>query len=318
MNIKTLYDKINKPVIIYTLKITITGFVVFLVDKNLSRHAFSGILGNITAGYILMVLILGIACFLIQVRRWRIVLLCFGYHVKKTTALQTMLWGCLLAFITPGRAGEFLRGISLQKGKKIDTVFAVAIDKILAGFGILTLGLYGLAYSALSGQNFFWAHWIILAASIVFFSLIPIAYLLKGRKIITWLRCRLSGFSKTKIIEICFLSLLSQLVCCIQTAILFSMFGSNLFIENTAAAGLAYALMMLFPFSIANIGIREYSFGIFLSGIPLSGATQISQIAFASSLGILAVNIVLPALVGLAWWLLTKGNKLPTHQSKLP
>jgi hypothetical protein len=74
------------------------------------------------------------------------------------------------------------------------------------------------------------------------------------------------------------------------------MFGSRDFQANILAAGQSYAFMLFFPFFIANMGIREYAFGMFLGGALVPAA-------FGASMGILAINIVLPALLGLGWWM---------------
>ena len=81
------------------------------------------------------------------------------------------------------------------------------------------------------------------------------------------------------------------------------MFGCAGWGRLVPAAAQSYALINLLPFSIANIGVREYSFGIFLSMIGGAAADRAlaGTIAFGSSMVVLAVNIALPAAVGLGW-----------------
>jgi flagellar biogenesis protein FliO len=59
------------------------------------------------------------------------------------------------------------------------------------------------------------------------------------------------------------------------------------------------------PFFVANIGVRELSFSVFLK--KLEAAPQPAAIAFGVSGLILLINIILPAILGLIWML--KGNR---------
>lgn len=75
------------------------------------------------------------------------------------------------------------------------------------------------------------------------------------------------------------------------------------FPDAVMVSTLAYTCMLFLPISIANIGIREYSFALLL---PLAIAGKQSTITIqAASFGvsglILLMNIILPALAGLFW-----------------
>ena len=85
------------------------------------------------------------------------------------------------------------------------------------------------------------------------------------------------------------------------------MFGSEGFFDTMIASGQAYSFMLFFPFFIANMGIREYSFRMFLGcGRPPGAISGLSRLAFGASTVILIVNIILPALIGLIWWIIEK------------
>ena len=307
VNIKLFLDKINSGKAVLPVKIAVTVAVVYLVNKSLPKNGLSGLAERISPGYSSLAIIIGFLIFFIQARRWRVVLASSGINIDEATAWRTMLWGCLLAFITPGRTGEFFRGISLPANRKSDTVWAVAADKILAGFGVIAAGAISLPVCFLYHSRIMWPHWTIGAASVAFFSGIYMVYMLRHRKAVRKVLDRAPVFTGKKLCEVCIYSVSAQVLCCIQTAVLFRMFGGCFSVLSLSAAGMAYTFMMLFPFFIANMGIREFSFGMFLSGyFSSAGQSGVADIAFGASMGILAINIVLPALAGLCWWLIYK------------
>jgi hypothetical protein len=96
------------------------------------------------------------------------------------------------------------------------------------------------------------------------------------------------------------ISFTAQIFCIVQTIVLVRMFTPVSWVSGFAAIGQAYALMALMPFSIANIGIRDYSFGLFLGAVS-SPQVSISAAAVGASTCILVINLFLPALAGLVW-----------------
>jgi hypothetical protein len=99
-------------------------------------------------------------------------------------------------------------------------------------------------------------------------------------------------------------SAIAQILLIVQTSIVFSMFGVDSFIRGLLAAGQAFALMALVPLFIGNMGIREYSFGLFLGQITEAGEHPLRMIALGASVVILVINLILPALIGLLWSLI--------------
>jgi len=82
------------------------------------------------------------------------------------------------------------------------------------------------------------------------------------------------------------------------------MFGAGSFPTTLIAAGQAYTFMLLLPFFIANIGLREYSFSLFITNITNAAAPMAPYIgrgSFGSATLILLINIILPAALGLVW-----------------
>jgi hypothetical protein len=92
----------------------------------------------------------------------------------------------------------------------------------------------------------------------------------------------------------------------IQTILLLMMFGATGWIVNSIIAGQAYMQIIFLPLFIANVGIREYSFGLYLKQFAINQDSE--TIAFAVSSLILFINVILPALAGLIWIIFEKNN----------
>ena len=97
----------------------------------------------------------------------------------------------------------------------------------------------------------------------------------------------------------------------LQTAALLAMFGSRSLIVNAAVAAEVYAFMLVLPFFIANIGLREFTFGMMFASANIAFCSGLgrSSVALGVSTVILAINVVLPAVAGLGVMLLDKRHK---------
>jgi hypothetical protein len=310
MKTTDLLDKLARLRYPWPFKILVTASVLYLVNKSLSKDQVPLLLNNISLLPVAAALALGCLSFYCQVRRWKVVLDAWGIGADLVAALRTMLWGCLLAFITPGRAGELMRGFSLPALKKGHTVYATIADKAFAGVTALVFGIIccfvALARNLAAG----WGQRTVIIGSAAVLAVTGIFCALRSRPFINNILDNVPAFSPRKLRGIVLYSLASHILLLIQTAMLLSMFGNAGFIDNVLASGQAYAFMMFFPFFIANMGIREYSFALFSSHAPTAagnaGYAGLSGIAFGASMGILVINIMLPALIGLVWWIIGK------------
>jgi hypothetical protein len=235
-----------------------------------------------------------------------------------------MLWGCLLAFVTPGRSGEFFRGISITSGNKATMIYAVFIEKIYAILITLIAGALGAAFSWRTLRALQPAQKSILMCCgtvIAGITLVFGIHFFSGNKHVHVLKQLLpknipafpfANFTKKTIPPTILLSVAAHLVLLFQTAVLLDMFGNHAWAINMVIAAQAYSFMLFFPIFIANMGIREYSLSLFLGQFATSSGqpVQISGIAFGASMGILCINMILPALAGLLWWVGKKRIKV--------
>ncbi len=311
MKTTDLLDKLTRLRYPWPFKILVTVVVLYLVNKSLSKDQLPLLLGNIAQVPLAAAFALGCLLFCCQTLRWKIVLNAWGIGASGAAALRTMLWGCLLAFITPGRAGELVRGLSLPAVKKGHTVYATIADKAVAGGAALVFGAVCCAAALARNQAPGWGQKTIIIGSAAALAVTALMLPLRSRPFIKKILALVPAFSRGRLLRIVLYSLASHILLLVQTAVLLSMFGSAGFLDNAIAAGQAYAFMLFFPFFIANMGIREYSFALF-SGAPAAvGNAGIPGVAFGASMGILVINIVLPAVIGLVWWLIEKrgGNR---------
>jgi hypothetical protein len=306
---------LNNGKLLWLLKIAITGVFVYLVNKSLSSPLIQ--LANVRISWPVMSIVFLLAVFglWLQVLRWRLICRTRAIPITMVWALKTMLLGNLLAFVTPGKLGELFRGVSLPQVKKSDTVIAVCVEKVYDALACVVFGLTAAALHAMqsgisTGQIVIGAGALTLAAAAVILS-----FLLRNRRVISllrkknlekavaWIAESFTNTSKSRITLITAYSFGVHFILVCQTALLFYMAGSAGFFGGVLSAAEAYAFMMLFPVFIANMGIREYSFALYLTGTSgLRTGTAVPVAALFSSLSILFVNMILPAVAGLLWW----------------
>ena len=89
-----------------------------------------------------------------------------------------------------------------------------------------------------------------------------------------------------------------------RSALALAMFGNASLTNAVIAVGQAYALMLFLPFSIANMGVREYAFGLYLVSPAFGGSSPEGIACLGASLTIMVFNMALPALAGVIWELL--------------
>ncbi len=302
-----------------SLKLGLTFFFVILVNRSLKQNDFQLIIGRISPFSILIALMLSGLSFYFQLMRWQVILRSQSLPCGIQVAAKTMLIGSFLAFLTPGRIGEFFKGVGTFSDKKAVSVLAVVIERFYGIFLTVTFGLISVIIQFFSFNiNAFVYFEILLAVSFVLFCSAGFLLRIISGKIAEirlfksasdMIRLSASKLHTLPVRNLLLFSALSQLCLILQTAILLEMFGSGNFLKNCIIAGQAYALMLFVPFLVANIGIREFSFALFLRKLePVSSSTpQAAAVAFGVSGLILLINVIFPAVFGLLWML--KGNR---------
>jgi uncharacterized membrane protein YbhN (UPF0104 family) len=294
----------------HVIRVILTVLFIVIVNRSLTFHEVHSMLGSIDTSDITLCILISVVSTLLLALRWWIVMRSYNLECSFMTALKTLLWGNVLAFITPGRAGELFRGLESHPSQKISSILAAGTDRV---FSIGTVIIF--AIPAMFVQWFYWH----TASPLYFTILFSIGTLCLTGCCVVFLFPRsiqhlsivrsLQGaliFDAVKKVDIVSVTLLSAGIHCLlilQTTFLFGLFGMDNWFENCTIAVLSYAFMLCVPVSIANIGIREYAFALF-AGKVYSGTSlsfSISTAAFGVSGTILFINIILPALAGLLW-----------------
>jgi len=316
-----LYRKVagifrNKTVsIVFRILLTAAFFV--LVNKSISLDDITTLNARVEPVGLTCAVLLGIAGFYFQVVRWHVVLQAMGLSCRGTIPLKTMLWGNFLGFLTPGRIGELFRGLTIDPARKTDSVFAVFIDRLFAIAMVMIAGVLFIVIQALLLKVPL--HLIETVSAGILCALavaVIVAYKMKNV-----LAARFAGkvwellynLKKVLTVRVAVISAAAHACLLLQTMVLLRMFGVTGWFTNCVISGLAYLQMIFLPFFIANVGVREYSFGVYIK--LLAGNAGAGSIAFGVSSIILFVNIILPALAGLVWFFFDKKKDSGTKPS---
>jgi uncharacterized membrane protein YbhN (UPF0104 family) len=300
----------NKTISII-VRILLTAVFFAIVNKSISAGDVAKMAGGINPVYLGIAFLLSVLGLYFQVARWKIVLKSVNLPYKKMIPLKTMLWGNFLGFMTPGRVGELFRNTGANPQRKGDSVLSVMIDRLIAVMMVLICGCVGMMVQGMVyGKNLYIVQSIALAVSGV--AVLVVLFFRKSRNraiksVLDKLPVVLQGLKNATDIRVILISVAAHACLLFQTAMLLSMFGLHDFVKNTVIAALAFTQMIFLPFAIANVGIREYSFGVYIR--MLSPENDAAGIAFGVSGIILFFNIIMPALGGLLWFMLDLRKK---------
>lgn len=307
-----------------SFKFFITILFFILVNRSIKKNDFQIIISRIDLSLLLFSFLFGIFGFYFQILRWRDVLKSQNLPCSLNVSTRTMFTGFLLGFLTPGRIGELFRFVGCCPERKTVSVFAVALERFFAVlmtvvFGLISVSAQLLFYKISVSAYFF----IALVLSFIFFAFAGkiIIYLNRTmlckislfKSFFNSVNMMISGLSELPVKRIIGFSFLAQICLVIQTVLLLEMFGIGDYLKNFTIAAQAYAFMLFLPFFVANIGLREFSFTLFISqmaGVVLE-KSEVSVIAFGVSNLILFMNIIIPAVIGLIWmflWPEARGN----------
>ncbi|HEX2959486.1 MAG TPA: lysylphosphatidylglycerol synthase domain-containing protein [Chitinispirillaceae bacterium] len=316
MKIEFLIQKIKKLLLSggkgsRYIQIGITIVFVILVNRSISTGEIGQLLQRIDPVNLLIIFSLAVAAVLVQAFRWYQISDTLSLPVSYTVALRRLLWGNLLAFITPGSVGELLRGVDLCPSKRKIMVFSILADRlsgnvivVFSAIPVLVIELFFLHHQV---PSFLSITTVVTTVCILLFFVLLHLCIRLGTKLPVKLQTMVSGvIGKINLLNfprVIILSFLHHALLIMQAAYVLMLFVDVSFIGAVMVSTLAYTCMLFLPISIANIGIREYSFALLL---PLAVAGEHSIITVqAASLGVsgllLLMNIILPALAGLFW-----------------
>jgi len=294
-------------------RIGITVLFVVLVNRGIGRGDIASLCASLAPLPVTVAFVFGMLTLFLQVMRWRIILRAHNLPCTLTVAARTMFKGFLYAFITPGRVGELFRAVELSPARKKETVLAVFEERF---FGIAATVITGAVAFVIEmvvlKQEPFYP--LVIATVLFIFSAGAVIVVIVTRRklpdvfhrnartaeVMEGARTRIVSYPYT---TLAVLSLGTQLALVAETVVLLSMFGASGTVRTALAAAQSYSFMLLLPFFIANIGLREYAFSFFLMRMTANPLllTSTSGIALGSATAVLAFNIIMPAAIGLVW-----------------
>jgi hypothetical protein len=310
-----MVNAIRNRRIVWGFKILITLLFIFFVNRKITAEEILVVARHLSLPHCAAALFFSLLGLWFQAKRWEIVLKFQEFEVADNLALKTLLWGNLLAFITPGRVGELFRGIHITPEKRVDSLFAVIIDKL---FIVTTVLLTGLICIVLQRVVFHipvsaTMRWFIIVASLMCAAgfIVLSTGAVSGKvhlvnRFFSHIAVNLPRIFTPAGTRSLLYSIGAHAALIAQSVILLEMFGCGSLGVNTVAAGLAYGLMPFYSFTIGNMGVRENLFAVSLGNL---GAVcekpdlTLSAAALGVSVIILVMNLILPALAGLVWYI---------------
>ena len=220
-----------------------------------------------------------------------------GFRLPQS--LRTLLGGCALGLITPGRLGEFGRCMFVRKHERMRIVILTFLDRSLDFWALLTL--VGVSLFILVGDPaavFGLGAWLALLPVLLGLPGL-LAYLAKAMPWSLHLHTPLtevaSDVSPTDMVLYATISLAAMAVELSAFFFLLRAFAPAGF--STAVATYPYiALAGDLPFSFSGVGIREGAAAFLLSRYSVSSATAVDATLLWFLLG-----IVFPAILGTGW-----------------
>lgn len=99
----------NNKTFSFIFRLIITFLFFIIINKNISLTQIKLLAQRVCVWQFSITIVLGIAGLYFQMLKWKEILYSQKFPSSVRIAFKTLLWGHLLAFITPGRFGELMR-----------------------------------------------------------------------------------------------------------------------------------------------------------------------------------------------------------------
>lgn len=311
----------STPLFRWILRAGITVLFVVMVNRGVTLGQMKGLSVSLRADWLFAAVCLAVLSLFFQVLRWQAILRALGFAARLRDSATTFVWGNLLGFLTPGRVGEFGRGLGLDPARKADSVAAVVIDKGFAAGVTVLCGVTGMAIQKIAlgiwppkYLTIFMTAFLVSLPLVLF--LIPIIlrksdFFCRPGPFFRVLRNIVAARYRIFNRQTIGYSVVAHILLLLQTNVILRMLGCGPTGTNLMIAAEAYAFMLFLPFFIANIGLREYSFGMMVANLTpvfAPGVAPASLVLGISTL-VLIMNVVVPAMAGLCAMIVGKKHK---------
>lgn len=288
-----------RTILRFLLAVVLLALLLQFIEPARMAAAFAQADGQLI-GLALALVVLNLGT---QILKWHFLLRKSGYSYPSTLEAQSVLFGITIGTLTPGQIGEFGGRAMLLRTDPQRIVGLTIIDKLQI---LCVMGLGGLIALA-----FLFSFGTLLSVIAVIGGLVILAAMLRPAPFADWLHRTLFRDVKSKWIQEFFAAAgtLRDGKLILTTTLFTFAFYAVLWIQlyvllnafepvSVSDSFLAFAATMFaksfLPFTVADLGIREAGFVYFLSlrSVP-------EPVALNASLLLFAMNILLPAIVGL-------------------
>jgi uncharacterized protein (TIRG00374 family) len=137
----------RKNILKTVLTITITIVIFYVIFSKIDFFSVIDVLAHANLWYLFIAFLLTILIFVIQTKRWKIVLDAMGYNIQYLECFCMVMGAYPLASVTPSKAGDLVKAYYIKDKIPISkTVGSVLTEKALDIFILLLLCLIGLAF----------------------------------------------------------------------------------------------------------------------------------------------------------------------------
>ncbi|MFH1010345.1 MAG: lysylphosphatidylglycerol synthase transmembrane domain-containing protein [bacterium] len=293
------------------LRVVLTGAVIGLLFWQIPWRGVVASAAGMKAGFLLAAILLWIPNHAFQFFRWALLVKGADKEESWTDIFRSYWVGFTLGVITPGRVGQFARCFALRM-PLTRAVGASLLERFYATVALNGAGPLALVALILAGMFSPVGIWRIpllaalslVGAAVLFLGLYPRILL----PVLFWIVRKLPlreqlerivdvmrGLDARRSLELTMFSLVSNTVASLQFVILLQAMGTTVPLGWGMAAVLAnFFFKANLPFSVAGLGIGEWTAVLCLVGLGVPPAS-----AVAGSLVLFAINVLSPALLGI-------------------
>ncbi len=303
----------RKKQALWVLKVIVGFALIYILYRHLNeRQSIENAFRNANWLNVAIALFLLIPNITLQYWKWRYLLRNQYPDMENGIALQSLLFGFTLGFVTPGNLGELARALFFRKYNRYVIAGLNVIDKIFnmltfTTFGLVALNIYIMFFfrlpvyvvipiAVLSVVLLFFFWLVTLHPQWVRSFLYGINTMLTSReKIKSFISCLDNFRAKNSLVMALFTGSWFLIIILQYHALLLAF--TNLKITQTLLGISALLLTkMVLPISFGDLGIREGAAVFYFSylGVP-------SVAAFNAALLIFVINFFVPALLG-SWF----------------
>ena len=269
----------KKEIPIIAAKVAVTAFLFYYVNKTVSFSEIPQIDNLVLVFFI--ALGFGFLQQFLLFLRWFFSLRTADISCGIKSVIKSYFIGQFLGTVSPARSGDLAKIFYLEDTPKKRGLYAVFLDALAALSTLFVTGLWK-NYPETSQNSILIIDNILTVTGILGIVGVAAIFVILRKK------------NPAKLFVFAFFQ---HVVLIIQGALIFSILLPISFVEASFAVATAYCIMPLVPVTVAAIGIREFSFAMFISAFI--SYPNVEQTVFVAAYILLLCNSVIFILPGI-------------------